>query len=397
MKIGAPRDWNPAIALLSSILGRLLGLTAALSVLGPGAAAQAARPPMSQVRIERIDSARLGETREAWVSLPDRYDATTGPYPVLYMMDADFNFNSGVLGGLRQAALLGEMPDFIAVGIKNTDRSKDIFPEEITYADGSKDGGRADRYLDFIRDELIPHVDKKYRTEKYRILYGTSNTGFTAVYGMLRDRGLADSYIAASATLRVRTFVPKRDQMIRDFKGGPRRLVLVMGEHDFPTIISGNGELKEKIDTLAPEGLCCRLAVIGNGGHVPADALVEGMRRLFEGWKIVRPLSEKTFAAVRAQADRRAAEFGVPGRLPEEDLRELGQTLLHDKKDALAVEVLQYLVDTYPRSADAWIALGDAHRSLGRRNEARSCYHKAVELAPGRTEAAARLKEIEGK
>jgi hypothetical protein len=242
---------------------------------------------------------RLGEEREIWVSLPDRYAETNGAYPVLYMMDADFNFNSGVLGGLRHAARLGEMPDFIVVGIKNTDRSKDIFPEEITYADGSKDGGRADRYLDFIRQELVPHVEKGYRTEGQRVLYGTSNTGFTAVYGMLRDPGLADSCIAASATLRVETFLAKRDRMIRDFKGGPHRLILVMGERDLPTIISGNGELKEKIDALAPEGLSCRLAVIGSGGHVPADSLLEGLRLLFEGWRISHPLDEKKVAEVK--------------------------------------------------------------------------------------------------
>ncbi len=266
-----------------SCCSRALGLLALLAVVGPPARAQVSGPPISQIRTERIASARLGEEREIWISLPDRYDETSGAYPVLYMMDADFNFNSGVLGGLRQAALLGEMPDFIVVGIKNTDRSKDIFPEEITYADGSKDGGRADRYLDFIRVELVPRVEKSYRTEKPRVLYGTSNTGFTAVYGLLRDPGLADCVIAASATLQVKAFLAKRDQMIRGFKGGPRRLVLIMGERDLPTIISGNGELKETIDTLAPEGLSCRLAVIGAGGHVPGNSLVEGLRLLFEG------------------------------------------------------------------------------------------------------------------
>ena len=90
------------------------------------------------------------------------------------MMDGDFNFNSGVIGGVRQAASSGEIPEFIIVGIKNTNRSKDIFPEEVTYPDGSKDGGRANQYLDFVRDELIPRVAKTYRTTDYRILYGTS-------------------------------------------------------------------------------------------------------------------------------------------------------------------------------------------------------------------------------
>jgi uncharacterized protein len=266
-------------------LVRALGLTAVLGVLGPPVLAQAARPPIPQVRVEKIASAKIGETREAWVSLPDRYDETQDRYPVLYMLDGEINFNSGVIGGLRQAAFLGEMPEFIVVGVVNTDRSKDIFPEVVTYGDGTKDGGRADRFLDFVGQELIPRVEKTYRTEPLRVLYGTSNTGFTAVYALFRDPQLASVYVAASATLAVPIFSANRDAWIRDFKAGDKRLILIMGENDLPTVLSQNGALKEQCDLLAPAGLTCRLAVLGGGGHVPGNSLVEGLRRAFEGWK----------------------------------------------------------------------------------------------------------------
>ncbi len=275
-------------------LTRLLGPAAALVVLGPPVLAQAVRQPVPQVRIERIASVRLGETREAWVSLPDRYDETSAKYPVLYMLDGETNFNSGVIGGLRQAAFLGEMPEFIVVGVVNTDRSKDIFPEVVTYGDGTKDGGRADAFLDFIGEELIPRIEKIYRTEPSRVLYGTSNTGFTAVYAFFRKPELAGIYVAASATLSVPIFRANRDAWIRGFKGGDKRLILIMGENDLPTVLSLNGALKEQCDILAPAGLSCRLAVLGGGGHVPGNSLVEGLRRAFEGWKVETPLKEKT-------------------------------------------------------------------------------------------------------
>ncbi len=243
------------------------------------------------VRSEKIVSAKVGETREFYVSLPDGYAGSSGKYPVLLMLDGEFNFNSGAIGGLRHAAELGEMPEFIIVGIPNTDRGKDCFPEELTYSDGSKAGGWADRFLDFIREELVPHIEKNYRCEKLRVLYGTSNTGFTAVYALFRSPELADYYIAASATLRVPYFLAKRDQMVRDFKGGERKLSLVMGENDFPTILSHNGELKEKCDVIAPKGLSCRFTVIDNAGHVPENALLAGMRSLFTGWKAAKPVA----------------------------------------------------------------------------------------------------------
>ena len=289
-----------------------LGLTAALGILGPPALAQgvspadAARPPISQVRVERIASARLGETREAWVSLPDRYDETGDRYPVLYMFDGEINFTSGVIGGLRQAAFLGDIPDFIVVGVVNTDRSKDIFPEVVTYGDGTKDGGRADAFLGFIGDELVPRIEKTYRTEPLRVLYGTSNTGFTAVYAFFKSPPLANVTIAASATLSVPILRDNRGTWIRDFKGGDRRLVLIMGENDLPTVLSQNGALKEQCDLIAPAGLSCRLAVLRGGGHVPGDSLVEGLRLAFEGWKkAAAPTGKETIPGSRTRADAR--------------------------------------------------------------------------------------------
>jgi hypothetical protein len=366
---------------------------------GPGAALAAeltaSGPSIQPVRVEKIVSAKVGETREFWVSLPDGYDKSGEKYPVLYMMDGDFNFNSGIIGGIRYTALMGEMPEFIVVGIKNTDRGKDIFPEVVTYRDGSKDGGRADQYLDFIREELIPHIDKNYQTENFRVLYGTSNTGFTTVYALFRNPDTANAYIAASATLSIPLFRTKRDEWVRDFKGGKRRLVAVMGENDLPTVISQNGALKEAIDTQAPPDLTGRFLVIEKGGHVPADALPEGLKALFEGWKIDQTLNESNFGEIRARAESRVEKFGVPGKLPEDDLAMLGRSLMGENKFAKAVEVLCYRADIYPRSADAWASLGDAYRRAGQTAKARESYQKALALAPEHAQAKSGLGELD--
>ncbi len=360
---------------------------------GPQAGAQ----PVLAVRVEKIASAKVGETREFWISLPDGYDASGEKYPVLYMMDGDFNFSSGIIGGVRFAALMGQMPEFIIVGIKNTDRGKDIFPEEVTYGDGSKDGGRADQYLDFIREELVPHIDKNYRTENFRVIYGTSNTGFTAVYALFRNPDMANAYIAASATLSIPSFRAKRDDWVRDFKGGKRRLVAVMGENDLPTVLSQNGALKEAIDTLAPPDLTGRFLVIENGGHVPVDALTQGLCALFEGWKIGSSLKESNFDEIRKQADQRAEKFGVPGKLPEDDLAILGRGLRGEKKYAKAVDVELYRAGLYPRSANAWASLGDSHRLAGQTAKARECYEKALTLSPEHSQAKSGLGELDKK
>jgi uncharacterized protein len=373
------------------VVRTVLILVAALALGRSSIEAQTPSLPIP-VRVETLVSAKVGEPREFWVSLPDGYNQSAEKYPVIYMMDGEMNFNSGVIGGVRQAVLSGEIPEFIIVGIKNTNRSKDIFPEEVTYPDGSKDGGRANQYLDFVRDELIPHVAKTYRTTDYRILYGTSNTGFTAVHALFRNPDLADAYIAASATLSVPSFRTERDNLVGTFKGGRRELVLVMGEHDFPTVVSHNGILKETISTSAPAGLTCRLRVIENGEHVPPSALVEGLRALFQGWTITRPLTESSFAEIRAQVDGRLEKFGVPGRIDEDALKGLGGRLVGEKKFAKALDVLEYRAASYPQSADAQVDLGDAYRQIGNLDKARECYKRALVIAPAHAAATAKLK-----
>jgi len=110
------------------MVGRTVFLAFGALMLGQASTdAQSLLLPLA-VRLDTLISAKVGEPREFWVSLPDRYNESTEKYPVIYVMDGEHNFNSGVIGGVRHAAWLGEISEFIIVGIKNTNRSKDIFP-----------------------------------------------------------------------------------------------------------------------------------------------------------------------------------------------------------------------------------------------------------------------------
>jgi len=120
-------------------------------------------------KYHKIYSEKIGEDREIYISVPEKYEKSGKKYPVLYMMDREFNATPGLIGSIRYLEFLSQTPEFIVVGIKNTNRDKDIYPVEVTYRDGTKAGGRAVQYLSFISDELIPFINKTYRTEDLRI------------------------------------------------------------------------------------------------------------------------------------------------------------------------------------------------------------------------------------
>lgn len=367
---------------------------AALACLGAALVSAQPAAVMSVPIAGKLESAVLGETRPFWVSLPDEYEGSGEPYPVLYLLDGELNFTSAVVGGLRYAAGLGEIPELIVVAIKNTDRSKDIFPEVVTYEDGSQDGGRANQFLDFISRELVPYVDAHYRTQEYRVLYGTSNTGFTAIHALFNEPRLASAYIAASATLAIKSFVAERDDLIRRCTGKKRDLVLVMGENDLPTVLTQNSALKERIDILAPVGLACRLSVVAHGGHVPPSALLTGLRCLFEGWPADLELTADSCEEVFARADRRLARFGVAANPPESELQALHSGLLGAGKSAESNVVARFWVRSHPRSAAALVAAGDSLARLGETAAARESYQQALRLDPVNATAARRLQEL---
>jgi uncharacterized protein len=64
-----------------------------------------------------------------------------------------------------------------------------------------KSGG-ADNFLSFFKQELIPWVDRQYRTDpSHRVLAGHSSAGLFAVYAMFQEPGLFRSYVANSPWL----------------------------------------------------------------------------------------------------------------------------------------------------------------------------------------------------
>ena len=131
---------------------------------------------------DSLPSKILAEQRELLVHLPNNYQQNTElNYPVLYLLDGQRNFShaAGTLDLLNQSYMAQEM---IIIAIKNTHRTRDLTPTyDESYNEWGISGG-ADNFLDFIEQELIPYVNKNYRTNNYKILSGHSFGGLLVVY-----------------------------------------------------------------------------------------------------------------------------------------------------------------------------------------------------------------------
>ncbi|MDH5706060.1 MAG: alpha/beta hydrolase-fold protein [Candidatus Aminicenantes bacterium] len=145
---------------------------------------------------EVVHSAILDEDRNVYIFLPDGYSRSEEIYPVLYMLYSeapDFHFNTGVVAGLSRMRMI---PKMITVAFDLGDGRGDLTPTKS--ADYGPTSGGADNFLKFIKDELIPFIEKNYRTAPQRLFWSHSIGGLFGVFVLLKEPGVFHSVLVSS-------------------------------------------------------------------------------------------------------------------------------------------------------------------------------------------------------
>jgi len=153
-------------------------------------------------------SEAVNDTFSLFIYLPKTYATKENrAFPVIYLLDANVYFDQ-VADALRE-----RKTNAILVGIGYRDfptmdslRNRDYtFPEALPQ-DSFPVSGRADKFLAFMKNDLLPYIDKTYRTDTgNRILMGHSLGGYFTLYALeqtLPDKNcLFNTYVAASPSL----------------------------------------------------------------------------------------------------------------------------------------------------------------------------------------------------
>lgn len=150
-----------------------------------------------------VESTLLGESRTINVWTPPGY-SDTQPLPVLYMLDGGVKEDfPHIAATLAEMVRRGEVPPHRLVGIENTQRRRDLTgPTEVA---GDKEiapmVGGSEAFRRFLRDELFPEVDRRYRSAGPKAIIGESLAGLFIVETLLLQPDLFDTYIAVDPSL----------------------------------------------------------------------------------------------------------------------------------------------------------------------------------------------------
>lgn len=133
-----------------------------------------------------IRSSILGENRKVTVALPASF-SRTGParrYPTAVVFDGEYLLHR-VLPAAADLIRYGQIPELVFVAIENIDgfrgRVRDLTPPGLSVSGSSRQEG-GDRFLDFIERELLPALDRQFRTAAPRVMLGQSSGGILATW-----------------------------------------------------------------------------------------------------------------------------------------------------------------------------------------------------------------------
>lgn len=152
----------------------------------------------------KIISKFVDEERVINVWTPPNYKGGSNSLPVLYMPDGgvkeDFPHIANTLDTLIKQ---NKIPEVILVGIENTERRRDLTgPTKIEYdLKYIPNPGGSANFRKFIKNELFPIINEKYRTTSEKALIGESAAGLFVIETFILDSDMFDYYIAMDPSL----------------------------------------------------------------------------------------------------------------------------------------------------------------------------------------------------
>ena len=159
--------------------------------------------------IDTIHSKILNEDRYIWVHVPETATDTKKKYPVVFVFDAEANFDAtkNILDNLSKEPAFKSAEDVILVGIGNIWlRNRDYSPTHVSPsqwvdAPTAKTTGGGEKFVAFIEKELLPYIEKKYPVSSVRTLIGHSMGGLMVMNILLKHKELFDNYIAIDPSM----------------------------------------------------------------------------------------------------------------------------------------------------------------------------------------------------
>jgi predicted alpha/beta superfamily hydrolase len=215
-----------------------------------------------------VRSSVLNEERTIELIVPGEFKSDSDDkYDVIYILDGIRAYHYVAYDYLRGEGFIPKRTILVGLlGLKDTPtRYRDFTPTQT-----STDSGGANRYVQFLKEELVPLISKKYHTDSERsALIGGSMGGLFVIHALLNAPRLFKSYVAVDPSLWWDTGVENAEFQrkvgtLKDL----HRVLWVSGREGEGMHEMGIDRLQATLRRQAPPGLTWRCMPCANETHL---------------------------------------------------------------------------------------------------------------------------------
>jgi predicted alpha/beta superfamily hydrolase len=240
---------------------------------------------------DSLNSTALKENRRFQVYLPKDYKAGSAEkYDVIYVLDGESN-TPVALQMSQYLANQGLIPSNIVVSIPNgykdgvNMRDRDFSPTHI--ADDPLSGG-GDAFLAFLKNELLPNIDRKYPSTGKNSLFGQSKSGLFGMYVLLKDPALFRTYLLADPALWYDDLYVVRlaAEKLKTWNSSETAL-WITARREGPYVTMGIGAMDTVLRDKAPSDLHWQALAAEHETHTSTQikTLYDGLRFAYQGYQ----------------------------------------------------------------------------------------------------------------
>lgn len=336
-----------------------------------------------------IKSEILNEERQLLISLPVNYDRNIHDYPVIYVMDAEFLFDL-TQSIVKIRAERNYMPRSIIVGIVNNTGKRNDMALILKNKEGREffggHGGKAKEHVVFLKDEVIPFIEKKYRANSHRTIIGMSPTFGPVLEAFWNDPNLFKGYIVLASELAQYTSNRKtiEEQIFTSIQSGKHSgNSLYIGKASRDLLKRPIEEthaytnLNEALKKMNPQNFKYNIEVLEEEDHygMSVPGIQHGLETIYPKnvWNIPYKSfrnAENPAKALKYYFDKLSKQYGFE-IIPNEDsfyfignILGIGRRLKSSKRYPELVEVLELAVSYYPNSSIVHKRLSEAYKTV---------------------------------
>lgn len=362
-----------------------------------------------------LNSHILQEKREIQIYLPAGYDQSEKKYPVLYIIDAQRYFFNGITFQ-KNLSWQEIVPEFIVVGIPtDAEHRRTLFY------------GESPKFIEFLKKELIPEIDSKFRTLNERIYFGWEMAAGLGLEILAEEPNLFQSYLLASPTHISKERLQGINQRLKNHSNQPTEIYAVLG-----TVENWAVDSMFSLDSIfkvhRTKNIRWKYSLTETENHytTPLTTINEGLKSIFSDYGPIRFYSLEEFAVyggiikLKDHYRKRGEKYQVSEDIHADTIHYLLQQALkennfnrfevfmkefdgnkfiknyyrqprwfdrfanyyleNDKLDE-SIEILTLGLQKFPNASILHFSKGNCFKAMGKKKKAKEWYGKAVQIA----------------